>query len=61
MSNSVDLFERKVNGLLDLLDEEARLPKPSSQHFTTYAHQQLANHFRLAVSFNAVKCFKCIW
>ncbi|VDK79508.1 unnamed protein product [Litomosoides sigmodontis] len=44
----IDLFERKVNGLLDLLDEEARLPKPSPQHFTACAHQQLANHFRLA-------------
>ncbi|VDK61597.1 unnamed protein product [Onchocerca ochengi] len=43
----IDLFERKVNGLLDLLDEEARLPKPSSHHFTMCAHQQLKNHFRL--------------
>ncbi|CAG9541038.1 unnamed protein product [Cercopithifilaria johnstoni] len=43
----IDLFERKINGLLDLLDEEARLPKPSSHHFTACAHQQLKNHFRL--------------
>uniref|UniRef100_A0A183EBN9 Myosin motor domain-containing protein n=1 Tax=Gongylonema pulchrum TaxID=637853 RepID=A0A183EBN9_9BILA len=43
----IDLFERKVEGLLDLLDEEARLPKPSPQHFTASAHQQLKNHFRL--------------
>uniref|UniRef100_A0A158Q8J4 Myosin motor domain-containing protein n=1 Tax=Elaeophora elaphi TaxID=1147741 RepID=A0A158Q8J4_9BILA len=43
----IDLFERKMNGLLDLLDEEARLPKPSSHHFTSCAHQQLKNHFRL--------------
>uniref|UniRef100_A0A915Q5E8 Myosin motor domain-containing protein n=1 Tax=Setaria digitata TaxID=48799 RepID=A0A915Q5E8_9BILA len=42
-----DLFERKVDGLLDLLDEEARLPRPSPQHFTMCAHQQLQNHFRL--------------
>ncbi|VDN26174.1 unnamed protein product [Gongylonema pulchrum] len=47
---SADLFERKVEGLLDLLDEEARLPKPSPQHFTASAHQQLKNHFRLTVS-----------
>uniref|UniRef100_A0A1I7VVB9 Myosin motor domain-containing protein n=1 Tax=Loa loa TaxID=7209 RepID=A0A1I7VVB9_LOALO len=43
----IDLFERKVNGLFDLLDEEARLPKPSPHHFTMCAHQQLKNHFRL--------------
>uniref|UniRef100_A0A1I8EM09 Myosin motor domain-containing protein n=1 Tax=Wuchereria bancrofti TaxID=6293 RepID=A0A1I8EM09_WUCBA len=43
----IDLFERKVNGLLDLLDEEARLPKPSPHHFTICAHQQFKNHFRL--------------
>ncbi|KAM3721259.1 Unconventional myosin-VI [Dirofilaria immitis] len=43
----IDLFERKVNGLLDLLDEETHLPKPSSHHFTICAHQQLKNHFRL--------------
>ncbi|VBB27468.1 unnamed protein product [Acanthocheilonema viteae] len=43
----IDLFERKVSGLLDLLDEEARLPKPSSHHFTMCAHHQLQNHFRL--------------
>ncbi|MCP9260063.1 Unconventional myosin-VI [Dirofilaria immitis] len=50
----IDLFERKVNGLLDLLDEETHLPKPSSHHFTICAHQQLKNHFRLTVIFDAV-------
>ncbi|EJW83337.1 hypothetical protein WUBG_05753 [Wuchereria bancrofti] len=50
----IDLFERKVNGLLDLLDEEARLPKPSPHHFTICAHQQFKNHFRLTVIFNAI-------
>ncbi|VDN02128.1 unnamed protein product [Thelazia callipaeda] len=43
----IDLFERKIDGLLDLLDEEARLPRPSPQHFTSAAHKQLKDHFRL--------------
>lgn len=46
---TLDLFERRIDGLLDLLDEEARLPKPSSYNFTLIAHQRLKNHFRLSV------------
>ncbi|VDN41860.1 unnamed protein product [Gongylonema pulchrum] len=32
------MFERKLYGLFDLLDNEARLPRSSAQHFTTVAH-----------------------
>jgi myosin-6 len=42
-----DLFETKGSGLFDLLDEEARLPRPSTQHFTAAAHLQYRGHFRL--------------
>ncbi|CAD5209205.1 unnamed protein product [Bursaphelenchus xylophilus] len=45
----IQLFEKK-GGLLDLLDEEARLPKPSFQHFTTAVHQSHAGHFRLSTN-----------
>ncbi|VIO96613.1 Uncharacterized protein BM_BM1643 [Brugia malayi] len=50
----IDLFERKVNGLLDLLDEEARLPKSSPHYFGICAHQQFKNHFYLTVIFNII-------
>lgn len=49
-----ELFEEKVCGLLDMLDEEARLPRPSPKHFTAHAHQQLKNHFRFAVNSSTV-------
>uniref|UniRef100_A0A914QVM1 Myosin motor domain-containing protein n=1 Tax=Panagrolaimus davidi TaxID=227884 RepID=A0A914QVM1_9BILA len=44
----IELFEDKPTGLLDLLDEEARLPTPSSQHFTDCVHRAQKNHFRLS-------------
>ncbi|KAJ1348528.1 hypothetical protein KIN20_003848 [Parelaphostrongylus tenuis] len=34
----IELFENKSSGLLDLLDEEARLPRPSAQHYTISAY-----------------------
>ncbi|VDM36765.1 unnamed protein product [Toxocara canis] len=43
----IDLFEQRPSGLLDMLDEEARLPRPTPQHFTTAIHQQHKGHFRL--------------
>uniref|UniRef100_A0A914ELL3 Myosin motor domain-containing protein n=1 Tax=Acrobeloides nanus TaxID=290746 RepID=A0A914ELL3_9BILA len=43
----IDLFEDKTMGLLDMLDEEARLPRPSPKHFTDEVHKQHKNHFRL--------------
>ncbi|VDM38336.1 unnamed protein product [Toxocara canis] len=35
----INLFESKPNGLFTLLDDEARLPRPSHKHFTASAHQ----------------------
>ncbi|KAH7726682.1 myosin protein [Aphelenchoides avenae] len=43
----IDLFEERTNGLLDMLDEEARLPRPAPQHFTAGVHQRHQKHFRL--------------
>ncbi|CAJ0593296.1 unnamed protein product [Cylicocyclus nassatus] len=43
----IELFERKPSGLLDLLDEEARLPRPSPQHYTLAAYEANKGHFRL--------------
>ena len=45
----IDLFEAKTLGILDLLDEECKLPKGSNQHFTTAVHKKHADHFRLMV------------
>ncbi|XP_012729793.2 unconventional myosin-VI isoform X3 [Fundulus heteroclitus] len=45
----IDLVEAKVLGILDILDEENRLPQPSDQHFTDTVHSKHKNHFRLTV------------
>ena len=45
----IDLFEMKGVGILDLLDEECRLPKGSNQHFATVVHRHHSKHFRLMV------------
>ncbi|PIO61362.1 hypothetical protein TELCIR_17116, partial [Teladorsagia circumcincta] len=42
-----ELFERKPSGLLDLLDEESRLPRPTPQHYTMAAYESNKGHFRL--------------
>lgn len=44
-----DLIEGKLIGVLDILDEENRLPQPSDQHFTSMVHQKHKDHFRLSV------------
>lgn len=44
-----ELIESKSYGILDMLDEESKLPKPSPQHFTSTLHQNHKHHFRLAV------------
>ncbi|PAV60623.1 hypothetical protein WR25_04567 [Diploscapter pachys] len=44
----IELFE-SPNGLLKLLDEEARLPKPTSQHYTTSVFEHNKDHFRCAL------------
>lgn len=43
----IELFEKRGNGLFDLLDEEARLPSPSFKNFTKRAHEENSKHFRL--------------
>lgn len=48
-ADCIELFEEKGRGLLDLLDEEARLPRPSTAHFTTNAFSSNKGHFRLEV------------
>lgn len=45
----IDLVEAKLVGILDILDEENRLPQPSDQHFTETIHSKHKNHFRLSV------------
>ncbi|XP_077162468.1 unconventional myosin-VI isoform X2 [Paroedura picta] len=45
----IDLIEAKLIGVLDILDEENRLPQPSDQHFTSVVHQKHKDHFRLSV------------
>lgn len=47
---SVDLIEAKLVGILDILDEENRLPQPSDQHFAEAVHSKHKDHFRLTVS-----------
>ena len=44
---SSDLIESKGSGIIDLLDEECRLPRGSSEHFTFLVHSSYKNHFRL--------------
>ncbi|XP_048830708.1 myosin VIb isoform X1 [Brienomyrus brachyistius] len=45
----IDLVEAKVVGILDILDEENRLPQPSDQHFVETVHSKHKDHFRLTV------------
>ncbi|XP_060023673.1 unconventional myosin-VI [Lagenorhynchus albirostris] len=45
----IDLIEAKLAGILDILDEENRLPQPSDQHFTSEVHQKHKDHFRLCI------------
>ena len=50
-----DLVENRTVGIIDLLDEECKLPKGSSHHFTETVHHTHRAHFRLSVSTN------CLW
>ena len=47
----IDLFEKKPRGLLDLLDESARLTTSTPQGFTENVHRANARHFRLDVCY----------
>ena len=44
------LIEMKTSGIMDLLDEECKLPKGSPDHFTDTVHSTHRGHFRLTVS-----------
>lgn len=41
-------------GILDILDEENRLPQPSDQHFAEAVHSKHKDHFRLTVRYGLV-------
>jgi len=45
-----DLIEAKTFGILDVLDEENKLPQASDQHFTATVHRKHDKHFRISVS-----------
>uniref|UniRef100_A0AAR2IWD6 Unconventional myosin-VI n=1 Tax=Pygocentrus nattereri TaxID=42514 RepID=A0AAR2IWD6_PYGNA len=45
----IDLIEAKLLGILDILDEENRLPQPSDQHFAEAIHSKHKDHFRLTI------------
>ncbi|XP_037552862.1 unconventional myosin-VI, partial [Nematolebias whitei] len=45
----IDLVEAKLVGILDILDEENRLPQASDQHFAVAVHGKHKDHFRLTV------------
>lgn len=48
-SDCIDLIECPRGGILCILDEESKLPKPAATHFTSEIHRQYPNHFRLAL------------
>ena len=43
------MIEKRGQGIIDLLDEECRMPRASNEHFTTAVHHRHCNHFRLVV------------
>ena len=45
-----DLIEAETVGVIDLLDEECKLPKGSSKHFTNTVHSKYRHHPRHDVS-----------
>ncbi|XP_044756073.1 myosin heavy chain 95F isoform X3 [Coccinella septempunctata] len=45
----INLIEAKSKGILTLLDEESKLPKPSYVHFTNEVHKNWPNEFRLGL------------
>ncbi|KAJ8026463.1 Unconventional myosin-VI [Holothuria leucospilota] len=44
----IDLIEAK-HGIMDLLDEESKVPKANPNNFTHSVHQKHKNHFRLTI------------
>ena len=47
--SGLGLIEVKTTGIMDLLDEECKLPKGSAEHFTDAVHHTHKGHFRLTV------------
>lgn len=47
MSNLSDMIEGRNIGIIDLLDEECRLPRATNEHFTAAVHAKYKQHFRL--------------
>ncbi|XP_038058874.1 unconventional myosin-VI-like isoform X1 [Patiria miniata] len=47
--DAIDLIEGKPSGILELLDEESKLPRASPNNFTHTVHQKHKNHFRLEI------------
>ncbi|XP_063718302.1 unconventional myosin-VI-like isoform X2 [Symsagittifera roscoffensis] len=43
----IDLVEVKSLGIIDIMNEEMKLPKPNSEHFTTQVHSKHKDNFRL--------------
>jgi len=54
-----DLIEGKGSGIFDILDEENKLPKPATDHFTNEVHKKNRNHFRLSVSQSVIGLSCC--
>lgn len=52
----VELIEAKSIGIIDLLDEESKLPQSSDLHFCENVHNKRKGHFRLDVN-NLVNFF----
>lgn len=44
-----DLIEGKSSGILSILDEESKLPKPSYTHFTESVHKTWPKEFKLGL------------
>uniref|UniRef100_A0A1I7VL50 Myosin motor domain-containing protein n=1 Tax=Loa loa TaxID=7209 RepID=A0A1I7VL50_LOALO len=42
--NCIELFEQKLHGIFELLDNESRLPRSSAEHFTRTVHEAHMYH-----------------
>nr|CAB3264159.1 unconventional myosin-VI [Phallusia mammillata] len=45
----IDLIESPRVGILDILDEENKLPRPDDTHFTSVVHSKHKGHFRISI------------
>lgn len=43
----IDLIECTGNGIIDLLDEECKIPRGSNEQFTASVHKKFTGHFRI--------------